>query len=85
MKKFKLLLKAIWHVIREPLIGALLLGVAILLVVVIGGFITAIPNVKTILLWLYLFLIAAGVLLYVITTILMIADEYKALSKRGRD
>lgn len=85
MKNLKLLLKAIWNVIREPLIGTLMLGAAILLVVVIGGFISVIPNIKTILLWLYLFLIVAGVLLYVISTIVMIADEYKALSKKERD
>lgn len=85
MKKIKLFLKAVLHVMAEPIILALMLLAALVLVVVIAGFIANIPNINTILLCLYLFLIACGVFLYIIQVIVMVADAYKAFSEKEGD
>jgi hypothetical protein len=85
MKKIKLFLKAVLHVMGEPIILGLMLLAALVLVAVIAGLIANIPNINTIILCLYLFLIACGVLLYIINVIVMVADAYKTLSEKEVD
>lgn len=85
MKKLKLLLKASWYVLREPITG--FIGLVISLAVM-GGIVYALSlvnNIENILFNIMIFLLMAGGSLVAVLIIWMIVDEYKALSKKEMD
>ena len=88
MKKLKLLLKASWYVLREPI--ANIIGIIVAVSVMAGlsfglvliDNIENIENIENILINVVLFLFGVGGLLLVVAVMWSIADVYEELSKK---
>ena len=85
MKKLKLLLKASWYVLREPI--ANIIGIIVAVSVMAGlsfglVLIDNIENIENILINVVLFLFGVGGLLLVVAVMWSIADVYEELSKK---
>lgn len=82
MKKLKLLLKASWYVLREPIANIIGIIVAVLVMAGISFGLVLIDNIENILINVVLFLFGVGGLLLVVAVMWSIAEVYEELSKK---
>lgn len=82
MKKLKLLLKASWYVLREPIADIIGIIVAVSVMAGLSFGLVLIDNIENILINVVLFLFGVGGLLLVVAVMWSIADVYEELSKK---
>lgn len=81
MKKLKLLLKASWYVLREPIADIIGIIVAVSVMAGISFGLVLIDNIENILINVVLFLFVVGGLLLAVAAMWSIADKYKEFTK----
>lgn len=81
MKKLKLLLKANWYVLREPIADIIGIIVAVSVMAGISFGLVLIDNIENILINVVLFLFVVGGLLLAVAAMWSIADKYKEFTK----
>lgn len=81
MKKLKLLLKASWYVLREPIADIIGIIVAVSVMAGISFELVLIDNIENILINVVLFLFVVGGLLLAVAVMWSIADKYKEFMK----
>lgn len=81
MKKLKLLLKASWYVLREPIADIIGIIVAVSVMAGISFGLVLIDNIENILINVVLFLFVVGGLLLAVAVMWSIADKYKEFMK----
>lgn len=77
MKKLKLLLKASWYVLREPIAEVTFIIIAVSVLVGVSYGLSLIENIENILTNVVLFLFICGGLLLTIFIAVSIANKYK--------
>lgn len=81
MKKLKLLLKASWYVLREPIAEVAFIIIALSVAVGVSYGLSLIENIDVILENIMIFLFIVGGLLLAIFAAVSIADKYKEFMK----